>query len=491
MEGFTYLLPLQKHFVRKCLDGGARVVFIHPNDPGQTDAFAVMERTYARYAEHGTREEVTTPVEAEGHDLRLLQGELFADPPAGVPAGDGSVVLAAYPHRHREIAACLERVRRYLAPPEEGGEGMPAERIAIVTRNAGEFVTVLQEEARRLGLLERLRIEPRLLLLTPLGRFALALSDLNATGQFELTPERFEMMIASGWLGAVVQQTVDLFAAVRPQAFDRCRSVEDWERAFAQIAAADRGAPELARLPGTGVGDTQLGAWRKALRQVVDLHARLFDNRPRSIAEHIRRLRDELSRLNPDDMRKDERDLMERILEALEEVVGASLEVDDREMSDLLTGMARGEHGTEDDPLIDPTKVWVTTPEGIDSAPRDVVFYLGADSERVPRPSGIPWPFFELTGDIDAEKERYLFLAVARAARKRLHLSYAKEGEDETYGPSAYPCAKALIGNKGRGPERRRFPWPLISQPARSSYCNPSWNRPVRKCMLEMAQWEP
>jgi hypothetical protein len=306
-------------------------------------------------------------------------------------------------------------------------------------------VTVLQEEARRLGVLERLRIEPRLLLLTPLGRFALALYDLNSTGQFELTANQFEMMIASGWLGAAVQQTIDLFAAVRPQALDRCRSVVDWEQALAQLAASDRTAPELARLPGTGVGETQLGAWRKALKQVVGLHARLFDNRPRSIAEHIRRLRDELSRLNPDDLRKDEWDLMQRIMEALEEVVGASLEVDDREMSDLMIGMARGEHSTEDDPPIDPTKVWVTTPEGIDSAPRDVVFYLGADAVRVPRPSGMPWPFFELTADADAEKERYLFLAVVRAARKRLHLSYARQGEDETYGPSPYLTAAARL----------------------------------------------
>jgi hypothetical protein len=445
MEGFTYLLPLQEHFVRKCLDGGARLVFVHPSDADQPDGFAVMERTYAPYAGHGTREELVTPVDAEGPDLRLLQGGLFADRPAGAPAGDGSVTLAAYAHRHREVAACLDRVRQYLGKPEDGGTGLPAKGIAIVTRNGGEFVTVLQEEARRLGVLERLRIEPRLLLLTPLGRFALTLYDLNATGRFELTPDRFEMMIASGWLGAAVQHTVDLFAAVRPQALDRCRSVADWERAFAQLAAADRAAPELARLPGTGVGDTQLGAWRKALKQVCDLHARLFDNRPRSIAEHIRRLRDELSRLNPDDMRKDERDLMERILEALEVVVGAALVVDDREMSDLLVGMARGEHGAEDDPPIDPAKVWVTTPEGIDSAPRDVVFYLGVDSARVPRPSGMPWPFFAPTADADADRERYLFLTVVRAARRRLHLSYSKEGEGETYGASPYLTAAARL----------------------------------------------
>ena len=72
--------------------------------------------------------------------------------------------------------------------------------MAIVTRNGGEFVTVLQEEVRRLGVLERLGIEPGLLLLTPVGRFALALYDLNAAGRLEHTPGQFEMMIASGWL---------------------------------------------------------------------------------------------------------------------------------------------------------------------------------------------------------------------------------------------------------------------------------------------------
>src|SRR5205085_1244492 len=105
----------------------------------------------------------------------------------------------------------------------------------------------------------------------------------------------------------------------------------------------------------------------------------------------------------------------------------------------------------EDEPD-DPTRVWVTTPEMIDSVPLDmtphVVFYLGADANRVPRPSGMPWPFFALTGDADAERERYLFLAVVRAARRRLHLSYARQGEDETYGPSPYLSAIARLLNR-------------------------------------------
>ena len=73
-----------------------------------------------------------------------------------------------------------------------------------------------------------MRIEPRLLLLTPLGRFALALYELNRPGKLEITPDRFETMIASGWLGAAVQQTLHNLVAVRPQVFDHCETAADW-----------------------------------------------------------------------------------------------------------------------------------------------------------------------------------------------------------------------------------------------------------------------
>lgn len=311
---------------------------------------------------------------------------------------------------------------------------MAAKSIAIVTRNGAEFATILQEEARRLGLIDQLRVEPRLLLLTPLGRFALSLYDMTRTGKLEITPDRFETMIASGWLGAAVQRTVRIFTSVRAQSFDQCSTLGDWETAFEQLTALTRTAPELARLPSSGVEAGHIETWYRALKQIVDLHGRLFDNRPKSIAEHIKRLRDELSQLNPNDFRNDERELVERIILALQEVVGGSeLQVDDREMGDLLSGMARGEEDNGDAP--EDNKVWVTTPESIDSVPPDqaphVIFYLGLDQQRVPRPSSMPWPFFELDLDADAERERYLFLAVER----RVKLDQAPPGRVIGLGP--------------------------------------------------------
>lgn len=444
LEGFTYLLPLQVHFVRRCLEKAARVAFVHPHDPEQPDAFAVLDRTYAPYAGQAERDEVATELASPGHDLRLLQRGLFAARPPAAPHGDGSVTIAAYPHRHREVAACLRRVGEYLDGPEVDGRKPRAADVAIVLRNGGEFSTVLQEEARRLDLLDRLRIDPRLLLLTPLGRFALTLYELSPDGRLEITAEQFEALIASGWLGAAVQRTVEAFAAVRAQAFDRCRTPREWEAAFRGLAALDRDAPQLARLPGTALRPAELAAWRTALGRVAELHARLLAGPPRSIAEHIRRLRDELARLYPDDLREDERALRDRILEALAEVVGASeLELDAHEMGERMAGFARGEQPAEEGP--DAGKVWVTTPEALDSSPRAVVFYLGVDAARVPRPAGLPWPFFALDPQADTERERYLFLAVVRAARQELHLSYSRQGEDAAYTPSPYLAAAARL----------------------------------------------
>lgn len=453
MEGFTFLVPLQTHFVRRCLERGSRVVFVHPHDARQPAAFAILDRTHAPYAGQTHRVELATDLGAPGHDLRLLQGALFADG-AAVPQGDGSVSVTAFAHRHREIAACLERVRAYLATPGADGTPPPASSVVIVTRRSSEFLTVIQEEARRLGLLDRLRIEPRLLLLTPLGRFALTLYDLGPDGSLEVSADQFETMIGSGWLGGNVQRTVETFAAARAQVFDRCRTPAEWTAAFNSLAPA----PDLARLPGPGVPPADRAAWRTAFEQVAELHGRLFDGTPRSVADHIRRLREELARLNPDDLRKDEQELVERIIEALGAVVGSdAIELDSREMGDLLASVARGDRAAEDGP--DPTKVWVAFPKEVDGAGRDVVFYLGVDSARVPQPAVMPWPFFDFDPDRDADHERYLFLTVVRAARKELHLSYSRRGEDEAYEPSPYLIRAArLLGREG---DLRVAPAPL------------------------------
>lgn len=444
MEGFTYLVPLQSHFVRRCLGNGSRVVFIHPQNSAQPDAFAIMERTYSAYSGQTVRAELATAFDSPP-DLGLLQAGLFAETSV-TPVNDGSVTIRAFTHRHREIAACLERIRDHLATPGPDGELPPAGSVAIVSRNSGEFLTIIQEEARRLGLQDRLRIEPRLLLLTPLGRFALTLYELSPGGILEVSPDQFETMIASGWLGSKVQRTVESFAAVRAQMFDRCRTPTEWKASFARLVISNE--PDLARLPGSAVPIGDRESWQTAFAQVETLHQRLFDGTTKSVTGHIKRLQEELARLNPDDLRQDERALVQRIIEALEEVVGSdAVQLDDREMGDLMSGMARGEPAPDDAP--DRSKVWVASPESVDCSPRDVVFYLGLDSSRVPRPAVMPWPFFNLDPDLDADRERYLFLAVTRAAKKELHLSYSRQGEDEVYEPSPYLLRAArLLGRE-------------------------------------------
>jgi hypothetical protein len=245
--------------------------------------------------------------------------------------------------------------------------------------------------------------------------------------------------------------------------FDRCKTVSQWQQALDLLQAAPADGAAFDRLP-SGQARKSVGLWRRALGQVTGLCQRLFDGKPRSIGEHIRRLRDELLALNPHDLHADEKALVEQIAEALRQVVeSSSMMVHQEEIGESLRSMAREYEGAVADDDLVPGKVWVTTPEGLDSSPRPIVFYLGVDSRRVPRPSPIPWPFFALTGDEDEERERYLFLAVVRAARRRLHLSYSRLGEDQAYEPSLYLTAAAtLLGRKilPGGPEDGPAPTP-------------------------------
>ncbi len=445
MEGFTYLTPLQRYFVQSCLSGGARVVFLHPQDPNQPEAFAVMDRTYAPYQPSVMQEELPADLKNGGTLLWRLQTGLFAEtPPTATDDSDESVTLEFYHHRNREVAQCLKRVKHYLDE-----EQLKPEQIAIVSRNGSEYLTILQEEARRLGLQHRLRVEPRVLLLTPLGRFALTLYEIHNDQRLEIRPDQFETMLLSGWLGADVQGTVDAFNAAHAQLFERCRTLEDWNKALAQPARPSE--PYAQRLPSGQAGERELGLWRRALKQIKDLCDRLFDGQKRTFAEHIRKLRDELTILNRHDLRKDERDLVEQIVAALEQVMSTSaIPVNDEEFGEALSGVAREyQQAKPDDEEVVSGQVWVTTPEGLDGSPRQVVFYLGLDSLRVPRPVAMTWPFFELKADEEGEKERYFFLTVVRAAKDRLHLSYAQRGEDRTYGPSPYLVVAAkLLGQQ-------------------------------------------
>jgi hypothetical protein len=83
----------------------------------------------------------------------------------------------------------------------------------------------------------------------------------------------------------------------------------------------------------------------------------------------------------------------------------------------------------------------------VDGYAKKIMFYLGADNRRVPQQYPEPWPFYTHTIAEHQETERYLFLAVVRAARKHLHVSYAQADEREVYRPSPYlEQAAAVLG---------------------------------------------
>jgi hypothetical protein len=164
--------------------------------------------------------------------------------------------------------------------------------------------------------------------------------------------------------------------------------------------------------------------------------------------------------LDPGDFREVERELVERVTSVLRNLgATGSIGLSAEEFGDVLNAMVReydrgSEAGQE---ASQPSRIWLTTPEGIDQAPRPIVFYLGLDDQRVPRPATLPWPRYVYQADENQQRERYLFLAAVRAASQRLYLSYAQRGERQSYRPSVYfDEVRRVLNTKvaGRGAPR-------------------------------------
>ncbi|MFN8515607.1 MAG: hypothetical protein U0232_21630 [Thermomicrobiales bacterium] len=434
VEGFTFLTTLQRHFIDVCRARNAIVHLVYARNDAQGEGFAIMRRTYASYAVGATRAVQTSP--AGSGSLATLQGVLFADAATPVPIADDRVVLAAFTHRHQEVAACIARVRALLE------QGADPRDIAIVVRDVAAAQPLLEEEARLQQLPVTLSIPPRLLLLTPLGRFVLTLYEIRREGALRMGAEAFEAIVASGWLGALLQTTVDQFDAVKAQFFARCLSEADWRRTLGDLRTLRRALPTNSRHAAASVEERSIDLWERALQQVRTLCDRLFASGTHSIGGHVERLLDELSRLVPEQLFADERQIVERIRESLEQLrVQTSLPMSPDEFGDVLNSLVReyDRPADEEEPLPDiPGRVWVTTPEGIDGYTKRHVLFIGVDDRRVPRGYAEPWPFWEDRFEEHQDQERYLSLAVVRAAQESLYLSYAQLDQDRACGPSPY-----------------------------------------------------
>jgi hypothetical protein len=446
LEGFTHFAPLHLLLLDACARHGATVYLLYPERDEQAAGFAVMARTYGAFPGPLSRV-LPTSWAASGGDLVVLQRSLFSSAPAAPPPGDGSVTAEAYSHRHQEVAACIRRIQQYLRA------GYKTHDMAVVMRDSYEFQALLQEEAELQKLVDAdgepvvLSIPPRFLLLTPLGRFALALYDVWRGGSLRMAPEEFESILASGWLGSHVQATTDQFTAVQGQIFARCRTRQEWEEGLQRLRDLRATLPPGSRFPAALPTDDHIRLWGEAIGQVENLCRKLFSGRDRSIGEHIRALLNELSRLAPEVMREKEREILLRIREALLQVAeSTSLPMSAAEFGEVLNGLVQEyaqEPGEEEDEK--PNQIWCITPPGVDGYEKKIIFYLGVDNRRVPKRYAEPWPFYAHTIDQHQETERYLFLAVVRAAREHIHLSYAQADDRDVYRPSPYLEQSAAV----------------------------------------------
>jgi hypothetical protein len=444
MEGFTFLTPLQHYYIAQCLQKGSMVFLLYPFRSEQNAGFAILLRTYERFQQTGSSVlQLPTTETSPTTNLVWLQQRLFSESPGPGLLPDGTVITRVYSHRHREISACIRRVLELVSAYNAEGVTPSHENIAIVVTDAEVFHSLLQEEAELQDADLKLSVRPRLLLLTPVGRFVLTLYQIWKDGALNIDDEQFEALLTSGWLGAQAQATSERFRTVKAEMFARSRTLAEWQSRLDRLLQRRNSLQPESRQAPAGVSDSAIRLWKDALRQISLLCERLFAAGERSIGEHVRRLNEELDQFAPEDMYKTEREVVQGIQMALAEVSeNASLEIKPDEFGDVLVSLVKEYERAADeaskDSLPDQDTIWVTTPQGIDGATCEHVLLLGADNQHMPRPYAEPWPFFHIQVTNHIELQRYFFLGVTRAATKSLYISYAQADEADVYRPSPY-----------------------------------------------------
>ncbi|MFB3164506.1 hypothetical protein ABLO26_24400 [Neobacillus sp. 179-J 1A1 HS] len=460
MEGFTFLTPLQKYFVEVCDKVGREVVFIVPYHHEQSKGYEQIETTYFKDLlilthTHWKNEPVSTK-----EDLHFLQQTLFGKPFHVKDCNDQSVELINYPTRDREILSFIETLKTWF-----DGRYKPNE-VAIVVRRLHEFKEKLQDflHSSRLTYLDengniipvKIKTSPRLLLLTPVGRFILTLYDSWKDNQLCIQDEQFETVLSSGWLGASIQDSTISFRAIKHQFFLHCESKQDWMEAFNELEKAikeDQSTLSI-RMPIHSVTSENITHWRKTISILEAICARLFQAKMGGIAKHIRVLQDELKRLEVENIRQYEQDVLVKIQEVFEELKSLyALDITPSEFGEALHALVNQQpDDLDEDGTIEPVPgenlLWITTPEGIDGMERKAILYLGVDNQHVPAKLAMTWPFFTDKREEHLQKERYMFLTVVRAATEHLIMTSSRNDGDKVLQPSAYMSDMARLLNR-------------------------------------------
>lgn len=436
MEGFTFLTPLQRLLISS-VSQRSTVHIVVPYRESQPRLFEQVRQTYDQWWDDDVDE---WPTEVAGKDsLVAVQHAIFAG--TGYPLSDDALTAVEHPHVHDEVRACVGQIAECLSG------GVPPQDIAVVVPSRQQFDGLLQEEASLQDLPVSVGVPPRLLLLTPVGRFILALYNTAHGGEVELTEDQFEMMLSSGWLGALAQRSVHEFRAVKNQLFARCRSIGDWEQVLDDVEARPSQSAEPSRQAIDWVDGKDLVVWRDALAEVVRLIERLFEPGEWSIGEHVQRLLEAIDEMPDEQILQGEREIIARVRDALSEATDSvSLGVGPDEFADVLTSLATEyeEATTTEEEALREGRIWVTTPEGIDGVRRRVVFVLGMDTSKMPRPFNDGWPFQQDVPLNHLRRERYMFGSAIRAGLDKVHISCARRTLDTAEVPTPLLPAAGL-----------------------------------------------
>ncbi|WP_144553373.1 hypothetical protein [Bacillus sp. X1(2014)] len=460
MEGFTFLTPLQKYFVEVCDKFGREVVFIVPYHHEQSQGYERIETTYFKDLLISTRSHWKNEPVSKKEDLHYLQQNLFGKPFQVKDCTDQSVELINFPTRDREILSFIETLKTWF-----DGRYKPNE-VVIVVRRLHEFKEKLQDFLHSSGLtylddngnsiLVKIKTSPRLLLLTPVGRFILTLYDSWKDNQICIQNEQFETVLSSGWLGASIQDSTISFRAIKHQFFLHCESKLDWMKAFNDLENAinEDQTTLSSRMPIHSVTSENIEHWRKTINILEEICSRLFQAKKGGIAKHIRVLQDELKRLEVENIRQYEQDVLVKIQEVFEELKSLyALDITPSEFGEALHALVNQQPDDQDEdgtnePVPGENLLWITTPEGIDGMERKAILYLGVDNQHVPAKLPMNWPFFTDEREEHLQKERYMFLTVVRAATEHLIMTSSRNDGDKVLKPSAYMSEIARLLNR-------------------------------------------
>ena len=430
MEGFTFLTPIQKSLISK-VAARATVDVVAPYRTEQPQLFRQIRQTYADWWPPDPEVWVT---KSSGEPALIkLKDSIFTG--RNYPLTTGPVSVRQHQHLHDEIRACISGISGLLA------EGKDPRSIAIVVPNRKDFDAVLQEEANLQMLSVSLGVPPRLLLLTPVGRFILELYQASDGLEVRVSADQFETMLSSGWLGALAQRSVHEFRAVKNQLFARCSTTTEWRKIFSDLASRVPRATEPARQAIDWVDPKHVVVWEDSLERIGLLVERLFEPGERSIGEHVRLLIEALDEIPTAQILEGEREVIARVKEALQGTAeSGSLRIATDEFAEILTSLANeyDEATATEDEALESGKIWVTTPQGIDGVRRDFVFVLGMDATKMPRSEGDDWPFKELGVARHLETERYMFGGIVRAASAGLRISCSRRSLDKAVIPTPF-----------------------------------------------------